>query len=178
MMPNPLANQTLPLEDIIVPNSVSLWPLAFGWWLLLALIIACFIGAFFVYKRYQKKWRYRKEALNLLKGYQSSLQNTQSALADKDIIIKYIECLKRTAISAYPTQSVQALYGREWIAFLNQQTPSPLFKDELATFICESQYKEAITINKHDVYFAVETWIKKHSTQIKAKPTKISHEVA
>lgn len=175
MMANPLANQTLPLEDIIVPNSVALWPLALGWWLLLAIIIACFISAFFAYKNYQKKWHYRKEALHLLKEYQSSLQG---ALTDKEIVSRYIECLKRTAISAYPSHGVQALYGKEWIAFLNQQTPSPLFTGEVATFICESQYKETMNINQQDVYFAVEAWIKKHATQVKVNPTQINNEVA
>ena len=177
-MSNALANQILPLEDIIVPNSVSIWPLAFGWWLLLAIIITFFIGIFFVYKNYQKKWNYRKEALRLLKEYSSSLHYTQDALADKEIVAKYLECLKRTAMSAYPTYDIQALYGRGWIDFLNQQTPSPLFKGELADFIYESQYKKTTNINHQELYFAVENWIKKHTTQVKANLTQINDEVA
>ncbi len=166
-----IANQILPLEDIIAPNSVSIWPLALGWWLLLAMIIALVIGVFILYKNYKKKWSYRKEALSLLK-------NTQNTLDEKATINNYLECLKRTAISAYPAHNINALYGKDWVDFLNQQTPTPLFTDELARFICESQYQKAISIDKQYVYTAVKSWIKKHSTQVQPNSMNTDKEVA
>ena len=152
-------HQTLPLADIIVPKGVSIWPLALGWWLVLAMLIAIVIGLLITYKQYRKKWGYRREALRLLKNYQQTLQ-------DQSIAIKYLECLKRTAISAYPTQNIQALHGQAWVDFLNMQTPTPLFNEQLAHFICNIQYQQIICVDKNLLHTAVIGWIKKHYTQV------------
>jgi uncharacterized membrane protein YdjX (TVP38/TMEM64 family) len=44
----------LPLRDIHLPDGVAFWPLAYGWWILIAVIIMTAIIAFIVYKRNQK----------------------------------------------------------------------------------------------------------------------------
>ena len=56
--------QAPPIADIHLPNTVSPWPPAIGWWLLLILIIALCAGSVYTLKRYQKKWRYRRAALS------------------------------------------------------------------------------------------------------------------
>lgn len=170
-MPGSLTEQLQNLEDIITPQSVSLWPLAIGWWVVIVVSVITIIALVIFYRRHQKKWAYRREALTLLKNYaaQSALdpdnKQTESAAA-----INYLECLKRTAISAYPNEHIDALYGESWLNFLNQKTPTPLFKNTLGHFICHAQYQRAFDINNKDLYQAIESWIKKHSTNYSHKP--------
>ena len=47
--------QSLELRDIHLPEPISWWPIAPGWWLLLALILALIAFAFFARKRYLKR---------------------------------------------------------------------------------------------------------------------------
>jgi hypothetical protein len=86
-----------------------------------------------------------------------------------DIAIKYLECLKRTAITAYPNQDIDSLHGKAWLKFLNQQTPKPYFEDELEIFICTNQYKKTFNLKNETLYNAVEAWIKHHSINYPAK---------
>ncbi len=155
-MSSSLQNQLLSLEDIITPQGVSLWPLTIAWWLLIVMCIVVVFALIVFYRRHQKKWAYRQEALSLLKAYKKNNNNT-------DIAIKYLECLKRTAISAYPNQDIDSLYGDAWLNFLNQQTPKPLFNGELADFILHAQYKKKVTVENEYLCKAVECWIKYHS---------------
>ena len=164
-MSSSLENQLLSLEDIITPEGVSLWPLTIAWWLLIVVSIVAVVGLIIFYRRYQKKWGYRQEALNLLKAHKNNLNNS-------DIAIKYLECLKRTAISAYPNQDIDSLYGDAWLSFLNRQTPKPLFNSELADFIRQAQYKKIFNLENEHLYKAIERWIKQHSINYPAKDHK------
>lgn len=165
-MSSSLQDQLLSLEDIITPQGVSLWPLAIAWWLLIVASIVVVVGLIIFYRRYKKKWGYRQEALGLLKAYRSNPENS-------NIAIQYLECLKRTAITAYPNQDIDSLYGETWLSFLNQQTPKPLFNQEIEKFICNAQYKKKFTIENEHLYKAIEGWIKYHSTNHQAKSRQI-----
>jgi hypothetical protein len=162
-MSGSLQNQLLALEDIITPQGVSLWPFAIGWWIFIIIICITVIFSIIFYRRYTKKWGYRREALALLKEYKKDSSDTDTA-------IKYLECLKRTAISAYPNKAIDSLYGRAWFNFLNQQTPKPLFESELENFICATQYQKTFNLKNDKLYIAIEAWIKQHSIHYSTKP--------
>jgi hypothetical protein len=149
-------NQLLALADIITPQGVSWWPLAMGWWISIVIIFITTLVLLATYRRHQKKWGYRREALTLLRRYKRDSKATDTA-------VRYLECLKRSAISAYPNSDVDALYGKAWLHFLNRQTPKPLFGEELEKFICTSQYQKTYVFKDDNLYLAVEAWIKQHS---------------
>ncbi len=102
MMPDTtsLAN----LRDIAVPPPVSWWPLALGWWVVIALTLV-FI-ALYGYRTWQR-WKanaYRRAALTELR----------SATNDATIA----EILKRTALCASPRADVASLAGDNWCQWL------------------------------------------------------------
>ena len=92
------------LQDIVEPAAVSWWPMAIGWWvlLLLLLFIAMVVGC--------RRWRvwkaaaYRRAALRELNAAESSAEVS--------------EILKRTALVAYPRETVAALSGDRWYDWL------------------------------------------------------------
>ncbi len=102
-----MENNLPELRDIHLPaEGISLWPLAYGWWLLalLAIMLAVSIVLYKIWKLKSKK----HYALKML----ASLD-----LKSSGAVVKLSEILRRICLCKYPQAA--ALYGREWIVFLN-----------------------------------------------------------
>jgi hypothetical protein len=188
--------QTLPLADIHLPASISAWPPAIGWWLLVLLSIAIIVGIFYGCKRHQQKWGYRRAALALLnQHYQTwqaqpsqneSNESTTATESGQSSSIKMMAVLKRTVLTAYGDDKA-TLFGQAWVDFINHQTKQDLFSDELAEWMINQQYQR-VSANQQDnvdittLYRACEKWIKQHritpqqgsTTQITQKNTEQS----
>lgn len=106
------------LHDIVLPQAVSWWPLAWGWWLLLALIICLVACAIFFRQRNQQRQRYRLLAQDELNQIFNSYQE------DKDAA-RYLQqlsiLLRRCAISAQPKSFPVAVKGEAWLLWLDSQ---------------------------------------------------------
>lgn len=102
------------LRDIHLPDGVSAFPLADGWWLTLAGIVLLFLlTQFILYLRRYSKARY---ALKLLR--EISDENVVDAAKQMS------EILRRICVFKYKEAAV--LLGPDWVAFLNQKTKTPL----------------------------------------------------
>jgi len=106
------------LRDIHLPSSVSAWPLAPGWWILIAIAFAGLSALFIVCLRRHRARLYRRQALIQLQQIEQSSNNQVVAL---------IELLKKTANSAYPGQHYSSLSINEFFIFLAQSCPAALF---------------------------------------------------
>lgn len=163
------SHTTLPIEDIHLPEAVSAWPPAIGWWLLAILLIIVAIGLYLGIKWYKKKWGYRNAALRLLNQYYKEWKDNPNSISTLHQAQQMATILKRTAMSAYPHQNTSTLYGEDWITFLNQQTPTVQFEGTLAEFLSVQQYQvkpsnstESIPLSS--LHSACKYWIKKHTT--------------
>ena len=95
------------IHDIYVPENVSIFPLAYGWWVILFAIIGfVFLIKFILWSISTSKKIY---ALNRLK----------KITIDEPInaAIMMSELLRR--ICAVKYEEAQSLYGQQWIDFLN-----------------------------------------------------------
>ena len=102
------------LRDIHLPDGVSAFPIANGWWLSLAGIVLLFLLIqFILYLRRYSKARY---ALKLLK--EISTENVVEAAKEMS------EILRRICVLKY--KEAAALLGNDWIVFLNQKSKTPL----------------------------------------------------
>ncbi|MCW8093049.1 DUF4381 domain-containing protein [Alteromonas sp. ASW11-130] len=102
---NPLEN----LQDIHVPESVSAWPLAWGWWIVIGItILGLIVAAVWFYKRYQFSCAKRQAIKEIY-----TLQANQADWAQKQNAI-----LKRTASYYFDKHTVASLYGQRWQQFL------------------------------------------------------------
>lgn len=102
------------LRDIHIEDGVSAWPLGYGWWVIIAGILALWgLVLLAVYLRRKSKKLY---ALHLIKG-----------INDADIVAaaaQISEILRRICVYKYP-QAV-ALNGAEWQQFLMQHCKKTL----------------------------------------------------
>lgn len=110
-------NDNLPeLRDIHIPEGVSIFPPAYGWWMILAIVIVSIIAYNLILKiRIKSKKNY---ALKLLS--QININNIIPAA------VEISEILRRICILKYPIAN--ALYGKQWIIFLNNHSKLKLSK--------------------------------------------------
>ena len=102
------------LRDIHLPDGVSAFPPAYGWWVILGGIIAVclFLWIVAIIRKKSKKLY----ALHLLQKIYSA-NNMASA-------VEMSEILRR--ICVYKYQNAATLFGQEWIDFLNQHCKTKL----------------------------------------------------
>ena len=109
---NPVDFTSLPLRDIHLPSAIALWPPAYGWWLLLGLLLGAVAVAFVLYRQ-----RYRERAaIRALKGVAALLAKG----AEPVICVQRISMiLRRFAMSIAESRSVAGLTGEDWLRFLD-----------------------------------------------------------
>lgn len=100
--------QDLPLEDIHLPESVSFWPPAPGWFLAALILIACYV-AYVAIKRYRASRVQQKLAMAELQ--QIDLQNFDAWQKINDV-------LKRACLAYCSREEVAQLNGQQWRDFL------------------------------------------------------------
>lgn len=90
---------------------IGLWPLAWGWWIVILLSLLVLIGgAYWLVSRYRSQ-RALRQAISHLK----TLPPENRALAQCNQI------LKRAFMSYFPTGVVASLHGIQWTQFMEQQ---------------------------------------------------------
>jgi hypothetical protein len=105
------------LRDIHLPDPVSWWPPAPGWWaLLLCLLMAIAAGGWRLHRQRIAN-AYRRLAALELRAAWTALQQDGNRAA-------YVYCLsqvlRRAALVAYPPEQVNILHGQAWLTFLDE----------------------------------------------------------
>ncbi len=115
------------LRDIHLPEGVSAFPPAYGWWVLLVSVVL----AFMLYEliRFFLQKSKKRFALRLLDqaGPEYGVESAR----------RMSELLRRVCVYKYPEAS--ALYGKEWVVFLNRRSKTEL-DDKLAKFLLDAPY--------------------------------------
>ena len=95
------------LRDIHIPDGVSVWPLAYGWWIILASILGVLL-AIYLFMFLQKKSK-KVYALRLLHNIHCN--NSLNSVVEMSAI------LRRICVFKYKEATV--LMGADWLNFLN-----------------------------------------------------------
>ena len=105
------------LHDIVAPQFVPWWPPAPGWyWVLGFLSVLVLVLVVWAVLHWLHNC-YRREALEELAQQETNLGDSNQRAA---AITTIANLLKRTALSAFPRESVASLTGTVWLAFLNR----------------------------------------------------------
>ena len=105
------------IRDIHIPEGVSLFPIAYGWWF----ILLGLIGAIILIKLIALTIRTSKKIY--------ALKQLKNINTDKPVVaaIKFSELLRR--ICHFKFKDASALYGEDWIKFLNDHTSHKIADD-------------------------------------------------
>lgn len=149
------------LRDIHLPEPISWWPLAPGWWLLAALILGVLFFSIRWLIKYRAKNCYRKEAHRLLtlipiNSPNDNLKQCQNIMG----------LLRRVARTAYPQLALESDLTPALLERLNQCCNRTVFDQSLREQLGRLPYQanpeipNSLLLQLSD---AAEQWIKKHS---------------
>lgn len=117
----PQADPLAGLRDLALPEAVSWWPVAPGWWILL-LIVLVLIGLAL------RRWK-KSSADSWLKQARLELDDIkQIAHSGQDNNVEVIErcsaLFRRVALALEPRENIAALTGRQWLEKLDDLSGS------------------------------------------------------
>lgn len=140
------------LKDIHLPAEVSWWPLAFGWWCLIVLVlVALMVSIYWLVKR-RKRSQAKREALAEI---QSLSEQSSHWPAQMNSV------LKRVAMHYFSAESVAALYGERWSQFLASHMPVDATEQFLETLMAlqNAQYSIDQNLDFETAKQSIEAWI-------------------
>ena len=109
--------EQIPLRDLHLPEAIGWWPLAPGWWLLIALAV---FGLLHLVQRAWLRWRAnrpRRIALRELRKLHSDYRHGMDAIS----LSKQLSQLLRRAMLAYASRDeVAGLTGQRWLEWLDR----------------------------------------------------------
>jgi hypothetical protein len=147
------------LHDIHLPEPVSFWPPAIGWWLL-ALLVLVGIGLFVWMVRRKKRITWQKTALAQLQQLHASYQKNNK----KDEFISALSVLvRRSAIAAHDRRRVANLTGDAWLKFLDNSGNTNIFTNGAGRALAVAPYSPNADIDAGQLKNAVEHWIHNNS---------------
>ena len=117
------------LRDIHVPVGVSMWPPAYGWWVILLGVLAVIL-LFQIVKTLRRKSK---------KRYAFRLIEEIPAGNAVEAALQMSEILRR--ICVYKYKAAGALYGKQWVDFLNEKAKVKL-KGAAAGLLVNAPYME------------------------------------
>jgi hypothetical protein len=144
------------LRDIHYPEPISLWPLAPGWYGLLVICL-CLLGlGWFLWLRYCKKHELRK--IVLLRIDELMIRQTASQNVAEELSM----LLKRAVLAHYPRHEVAALYGEQWLAFLDKTSKSKNFSQGLGRLLIVSPYRGKQQKLPEQLFEIIKNWVKRN----------------
>ena len=145
------------LNDIVAPAPVAWWPPAPGWYALAVLLLLLLTWWGFRGLRSWQQGRYRREALQSLKGISESGPLAAAALPD---------LLKRVALSAWPRDEIAGLVGPEWHRFLDHAAGSERFEGEAGRRLEQAAYAPGKLSGEdfRGLCADVDWWIRHHAS--------------
>ena len=145
------------LADISLGATPSIWPLAWGWWVLAALVLALVTGLVWFIVKYIRKHRYKRHALKAITAMQDDEANTSENLAKLHAI------LRSAIIHYFPNETINGLQGAAWQHFLQGQAHDAGKADQryLSDLVQleASLYTKGPSITMTDAKQAVSSWI-------------------
>ena len=153
------------LADIHLPEPVSFWPPAPGWWVLAVLLLVAGVLAL--------RWYARERARREIVGYAlAELERCYQRYAASDDVeaspderkLRYVNevnsVLRRVALVHFPGANVASLAGREWVDFIRENGDSSKLDDELAVALSYGRFQTRCDVNTEALYDLGQTWIR------------------
>jgi hypothetical protein len=157
------------LHDIVLPQAISWWPLAWGWWLLLALILGVVLSIIFFRQRTIKRNQYRREAVQELTDiflrYQEDKKQEDRQIAR--LLQQVNILLRRTAMSAQPQNYPVDIQGRDWLQWLATYCPETThdFTAGVGEALLTGPYQLNPNVDAVALQSLVNTWLLRHRNQ-------------
>ncbi|GJM05283.1 MAG: hypothetical protein DHS20C09_12740 [marine bacterium B5-7] len=148
---------SLPLRDIHLPDAVSWWPLAPGWWALIILLGIVLLLTMYLIRRYRN---HKISAFFLAKQELERIKTDFNINQNKSNLVKELsELIRRLSISILPRQESAGLTGVEWLRFLDQYSDKNEFENGIGRVLIEAPYQADPEFNSDKLIQLISMWI-------------------
>lgn len=161
----PMAQAVDPLADLRgyhLPDPVSWWPPAPGWWLLALLGIALVVAlASWLLRRY-RRGAARRVARSELAGLRAAFARDQEAAAFARGLSRL---LRRVALARFPRDQVAGLAGEDWLAFLDDHGGNGRFVEGPGRLLVEAPYRPTSKLPVDELADLARGWIARNGAR-------------
>ncbi len=162
----------LPLRDIHLPDSVSWWPPAPGWWLLVIAALVVAVGLVYLFRRGPQP-RPRQDATAAL---QDIIDHFQSHGDARELLSSLSALLRRIGITYLSRDRAAGLTGVAWYQQLNTLVGNEVFTTSSIEILCRAPYQGDVVLETAQLDALIEQcrqWI----AALPAKLPRTSREV-
>jgi Ca-activated chloride channel family protein len=147
------------LIDIPLPSQVSLLPQTWPSRIAIALLVISAIVCIWHLVRRFRANAYRREALRELVRIAGAPDQAPQGLAAELAIL-----VRRTALDAFPRETVAPLSGAAWLAFLDRSYGGDEFSQGTGRLLANAPYQRASAADnvRPELVMLVRRWIKVH----------------
>ena len=132
--------EEIPLRDLHLPEMTGWWPLAPGWWVLIALAICGFLYlAWQAFQKFQNNAA-RRKALSQLRYLKAEYSWSGDATS---LGIRLSELLRRAMLAYAPRDEVAGLTGTSWLQWLDRGLPEKTFTEGPGQIIESLPYRKS-----------------------------------
>lgn len=148
------------LKDIHQPPAVSWWPLAPGWYVVLAILLLVLGVIGYRYYRKQQQQRRRQRIVQHAEQLLLQYQATQSAASIAQLAV----LLRRAAIEKFSRDTVASLHGEAWLSFLeaNSNDTEHAFTQGSGRLLLSAPYQAHTVPDAEPLFTLVINWIRNY----------------
>jgi len=131
--------EQLPLRDLHLPEAIGWWPLAPGWWFVIALfvlVLGLLMHRAWRKYRFNAPRRYAKRSLAAIEAEYRSHRNPVAL--GRDIS----ELLRRAMLAYAPRHEVAGLTGDAWLEWLDKDLSVPYFHTDGGKSLLQLPYRD------------------------------------
>jgi hypothetical protein len=154
-----MEQQSLPLKDIHLPSTVSWWPLAPGWWMIIVLALLILMA-----------WRFRRQIRAwLAPGIRSIALSQLDKIANNRQLNNQqkVQCisqlLRQSAISSASREQVAGLAGDQWLEFLDGDNPEQPFSKGVGRSLIDAPYLPDTEVDVDSFLNLAINWLKENT---------------
>ena len=162
------------LADIHLPEPVSFWPPAPGWWVLAILLLATTIYAVITISRAVRQRRICTYALNELERCYAQYREAASADANAARLMfvnQMNAVLRRVALWHFPNAGIASLGGRAWVDFIREKGDASRITDDIAEALSQARFKTRCDVDADALNEFGRQWITALYMKKQTQPT-------
>ena len=143
------------LRDIHLPEPVSWWPPAPGWWILAILFLGLIAACSLWYRSPSlRAYRQARKELSNLREQHKVFQDDVTLVTELSVL------LRRYALAVFGRKRVASLIGDVWMTFLNKKGKTVGFTEGAGKVLLTVPYGGRDQVEAHALLSLVEQWMK------------------
>ena len=164
-MPN-VSDPLHELRDVHMPDPVSWWPPAFGWWMVIVVLVIL-VSLVLWAIAHRQRTRPRRIALAQLEQVkQQYAEHSDDQWATTEVS----HLLRRYALAVFSRSHVAGLSGQSWLKFLDHAGGTNQFSSGPGQSLRSGPYQSCGSVSAADLLPLVERWIQHVQIPAARKP--------